>query len=113
MLDHDAMMKAVREAQEKRRQKDFLHLKEGYTFKPDGRSGFVYYREGAQILEIYWEMSGVRQYDVLISLSEIQKWTRPEGASISPEKKQQIITGLKDFLAAKKIRPDFDDRESD
>jgi hypothetical protein len=107
MLDHDAMMKAVREAQEKRRQKDFSHLKEGYTFKPDGRSGFVYYKEAEQILEIYWEMSGVRQYDILISLSEIQKWTRPEGAAISAEKREQIITGLKEFLLAEKIRPDF------
>jgi hypothetical protein len=107
MLDHDAMMKAVREAQEKRRQKDFPHLKEGYTFKPDGRSGIVYYKEDAQILEIEWEMSGVRQFDILVFLEGIQNWTRSEGEPIPLEKKEQILTGLKEFLLAKKIRPDF------
>src|SRR5881227_2216634 len=107
MVDHGAIKQAVQAAQQKRHQKDFSRLDEGYTFKADGRSGFVYYREGDQILEIYWEMSGVPEYDVLISLSEIQKWTRPDGLPIPPQKKDQLISGLKDFLLARKIRPDF------
>jgi hypothetical protein len=107
MFDPDAMMRAAREAQEKRRQKDFPRLTEGYTLKPDGRSGFIYYKEGEQVLEIYWEMSGVRQYDILISLSDIQISTRPEGEPIPTQKKEQITKGLKEFLLAKKIRPDI------
>jgi hypothetical protein len=107
MVDHVAIKQAVQAAQQKRRQKDFPRLEEGYTFKGDGRSGFVYYREGDQILEIYWEMSGVPQYDVLISLSEVQKWTSPDGLPIPSQKKDQIVSGLKDFLLARKIRADF------
>lgn len=107
MFNHDAMMQAVEAAQQKRCQTEFPRLAQGYTFKADGRSGFVYYREGDQILEIYWEMSGVPQYDILISLSEIRNWTTPERTAIPGEKRDQIISGLKDFLVASRIRPDF------
>jgi hypothetical protein len=107
MFNHDAMMQAVEAAQQKRRQTDFPGLAQGYTFKPDGRSGFVYYREGELILEIYFEMSGVPQYDILISLSEVRNWTMPQQSPIPAHKRDQIISGLKDFLLASRIRPDF------
>jgi hypothetical protein len=107
MFNHDPMMQAVEAAQLKRRQTEFPRLAQGYTFKADGRSGFLYYREGEQILEIYWEMSGVPQYDSLISLSEIRNWTKPEQTAIPCDKRNQIISGLKDFLLASRIRPDF------
>jgi hypothetical protein len=107
MVDYEAMRQAVQAAQEKRHQKEFPSLAEGYTFKADGRSGFMYYREGNQILEIYWEMSGVPEYDVLISPSEIQTWTRPAGLVISSQKKFQIVDGLRKFLQASKIRADL------
>jgi hypothetical protein len=107
MFNHDAMMQAVEAAQQKRHQTDLPGLAQGYTFKADGRSGFVYYREGEQILEIYWEMSGVPQYDILISLSEIREWARPRGVAIPSHKRDQIISGLKEFLLASRIRPDF------
>ena len=107
MFNHNAMMRAVEAAQQKRRRTDFPPLAQGYTFKADGRSGFVYYREGEQILEIYWEMSGVPQYDILISLSEIRNWTTPARLAIPSDKRDQIIGGLKDFLLASRIRPDF------
>ena len=100
-------MQAVEAAQQKRHQTDFPGLAQGYTFKPDGRSGFVYYREGEQILEIYFEMSGVPQYDILISLSTVRDWTIPQRLPIPPQKRDQIISGLKDFLLASRIRPDF------
>ena len=107
MFNHDAMMQAMEAAQQKRRQTDFPGLAQGYTFKAEGRSGFVYYREGEQILEIYWEMSGVPRYDILISPSEIGNWTTPGGLAIPSLKRDQIISGLKEFLLASKIRPDF------
>jgi hypothetical protein len=107
MADYDSIRHAVQAAQEKRREKDFRGLNQGYTFKADGRSGFVYFREGDQILEIHWEMSGVPKYDVLISLSDIQNWTRPAGAIIPAQKKEYILNELKKFLLAKRIRPDF------
>jgi hypothetical protein len=100
-------MQAVEAAQQKRRQTDFPGLAQGYTFKPDGRGGFVYYREGEQILEIYFEMSGVPQYDILILLSEVRNWTMPQPLLIPSHKWDQIISGLKDFLLASRIRPDF------
>jgi len=107
MFNHDAMMQAVAAAQQKRRQTDFPRLAQGYTFKADGRSGYVYYREGERVLEIYWEMSGVPEYDILISLSEIRNWTTPEAVLIPSDKRDQIISGLKEFLVASRIRPDF------
>ncbi len=67
----------------------------------------MYFKEGDHILEIYWEMSGVPAYDVLISLPEIQKWTCPVGEQIPPQKKNDIIGGLRNCLSAMKIRPDF------
>jgi hypothetical protein len=53
MADHELIRQAVQAAQQKRREGDFKRLGQGYTFKPDDRSGFVYYKEDDQILEIY------------------------------------------------------------
>lgn len=107
MVNSDAIKKAVQAAQAKRRGADFPALEEGYTFKADGRSGFVYFREDDRVLEIYWEMSGVPEYDILISPLEITSWTRPEDQLIPPEQRQQIVDGLRSFLLAKRIRSDF------
>jgi hypothetical protein len=107
MIDYGAMNQAVQAAQTKRRGNDFPALEEGYTFKAEGRSGFVYYREGDHVLEIYWEMSGVPQYDILIAPLEITKWTSPGDQTIPPEKRQQIVDGLRTYLLARKIRPDI------
>jgi hypothetical protein len=107
MIDYDAINRAVQAAQTKRRSNDFPALEEGYTFKAKGRSGFVYYREGNHVLEIYWEMSGVPQYDILIAPLEIIRWTSPADQPIPPEKRRQIVDGLKSYLLARKIRPDI------
>ena len=107
MIDYDAINRAVQAAQTERRRTDFPALEEGYTFKAEGRSGFVYYRDGDHVLEIYWEMSGVPQYDILIAPLEITKWTSPADRPIPPEKRQQIIDGLKTYLLAQKIRADI------
>ena len=104
MIDSDDINRAVQAAQTKRRSNDFPALAEGYTFKADGRSGFVYYREGDHFLEIYWEMSGVPQYDILIAPLQITTWTCPEDGPIPAEKRQQIIDGLRTYLQAQRIR---------
>jgi hypothetical protein len=99
--------KVIEEANTKRRSKVWPTLKDGYTFVADGRSGFVYFKEQDKILEVYWEMSGVPQYDVLISTWEIQKWTFPSQEIIPEEARKRIISGLRDYLISQKIRPDF------
>lgn len=107
MIDYDAINRAVQAAQTNRRGNDFPALEEGYTFKAEGRSGFVYYREGDHVLEIYWEMSGVPEYDILIAPLDVTKRTSPADQPILPAKREQIVSGLRTYLLARKIRPDI------
>ncbi len=106
-IDRTSLKMAVEAAAVTRRETIFPGLSEGFTFKPQGRSGFVYYKESNHVLEIYWEMSGVPEFDILISPLEIREWTVPPGCPISPEKQKEIVAGLGKFLVASKVRADI------
>ena len=53
-------------------------LPQGLTFCPDGRSGLIYFRRDDHVLELYWEMSGVDDYDILLSLEGVRRWAQNE-----------------------------------
>jgi len=85
---------------------DFALLPEGFSLRSRGRDGFVYFREEDRVLELYWEISGVDDYDWLLSLESTKQWAHPKGENPSEAKRQEIIDALERWLAAKKIRTD-------
>jgi hypothetical protein len=81
-------------------------LPEGFSFHASGRSGSILYRREARILEIYWEMSGVPEYDILLWIEDIHTWTRPEREKIDLGERETIIRELEAWLWKEKIRTD-------
>jgi hypothetical protein len=81
-------------------------LPEGFSYHASGRSGSILYRREARILELYWEMSGVPEYDILLWLEDARTWTHPEKEKIEPDERAQIVKELEVWLWKKKIRSD-------
>ncbi len=83
-----------------------LLQKEGFTFIPDGRSGYIYCIEQGDLVEIYVEMSGVKEYDMLVYFDE--KLVRfPVGNVLSEYEREMLKNKLLAWLDKKGIRSDL------
>lgn len=81
-------------------------LKQGFTFHAEGRSGAVFYKRDERILELYWEMSGVPEYDILLSTEEIRFWKYPQEEKIENPERDQIVRSLELWLRKENLRSD-------
>jgi hypothetical protein len=84
----------------------FAALPEGFSLESRGRSGCVFFRERNRVLELYWEISGVEDYDWLLSLEPAKAWTHPKEEKITESKRREILDALERWLVSKKIRSD-------
>jgi hypothetical protein len=84
-------------------------LAEGFTAKPDGRAGCIYFRRGPQVLELYYELSGDPKYDILLWLRGFSEWIAPERAPISSAEQRVIRAELEHWLKANGTRAFFDE----
>jgi hypothetical protein len=92
----------------KRRGEHKVHeLEEGFSFRASGRDGFIYFKEGDKIMELYWEMSGVPQYNILLSLAGLSEWALPSVVPIATEKQVEILAKLRGWLDANNIRAEL------
>jgi hypothetical protein len=97
--------KVVADRLAKRRCADKVdELEQGFTFRPSGRDGYIYFRRGEKLLELYWEMSGVDDYDILLSLEGLQQWVLPQSEPLASEQRAEIRTELQSWLAANNVR---------
>jgi hypothetical protein len=88
-----------------RRRRDKVgELPDGFTFKPSGRDGYIYYREGERMLELLWEMSGPDDYDILLALDGLREWVLPQVEPIEITKQQEIEASLRSWLRHHGIR---------
>ena len=85
---------------------EFTNLPEGFSLHSRGRSGFVYFRARECVLELYWEISGVEDYDWLLSLEATKAWAHPKEEKMSDAERQTIVDALESWLASKNIRTD-------
>jgi hypothetical protein len=100
-FDHEA---AARE----RRAKDRVsELPDGFTLCMSGRCGYVYYREGARLLEAYVEISGVPHYDLLVWSEGFTRWVQPSGVDVPAAARASIEDTFRVWLKAQRIRTDF------
>lgn len=99
----------ARWTEERRRRDGVSGLEEGFTFRPAGRHGYVYYREGERIMELVWEMAGPENYDIILFLHGLRKWALPHAEAVAPEKQQSIEAALRSWLSAKKLRAIFEE----
>jgi len=102
--------KTMNEWAVERREKDqlssFIAIN-GFQIKSHGRAGTIYYIEDGKVLEIEFEISGVKQYDIIIFYDSACNWALPSQVKISELEKTQIRERLIEWLKFKKIRADL------
>ncbi|MBI2812919.1 MAG: hypothetical protein HYX71_01385 [Opitutae bacterium] len=81
-------------------------LNPGFTFHAEGRSGAIFYKRDEHVLELYWEMSGVPDYDILLWIDESYFWTYPKKEKIEDTERDQIIRALDLWLRKENLRSD-------
>lgn len=79
----------------------------GFHIKSHGRSGTIYYIEDRKVLEIDFEISGVKQYDILIFYDSVYDWVLPNKIKISERQKAEIRERLAEWLRFKNIRAEL------
>jgi hypothetical protein len=90
-----------------RRTKVVSTLPQGFTFRPDGRSGFIYYRAGDRVLEIYVETSAVARYDMLVWPEGLDEWVYPESAPLSSDERIDVRRQFRTWLKHQKFKTDY------
>jgi hypothetical protein len=84
---------------------EFASLPQGFSFDSRGRSGFVHFRERDNVLELYWDISGVKDYDWLFSLEAAKAWAHPKEEKISEAKREEIVDALERWLGLRISAP--------
>jgi len=77
------------------------------NLKGQGPSRNLIYKESDHVLEMYFDMSGIPEYDWVGDRWEIGEWTLPKGEKISIEKKNEIIQNIKDWDKKNNIKLKF------
>jgi hypothetical protein len=83
---------------------------EPYSFRMERtsyKSQHLIYEEPGHRLQVYLEMSGIRQFDWVGSDTELRQWTDPPGDPISEAKREQILDRLAEWGRLKKVRIDI------
>ena len=86
---------------------DKLSKKDGFHDKPNGRAGTIYYVEKGKVCELDYEISGVKEFDILIYFDQLTEWILPEIETLSLIDKQRIKLELQNWLDSKKIRAEL------
>lgn len=93
-----------------RRRKDKLQSfvdKDGFHIQKGGRDGTIYYIENGKVCEIYWEISGIPQYDILVRFDVVDAWVLPTKQPFAADEKKKIERALILWLKEENIRADI------
>ena len=84
--------------------------KDKYKFKliPGGRAGKIICKSSENEVIIGWEISGAKEYDILLAQLWLQEWKHPKGIKIEIEEQMEILHSLRNWLKRKKIKTDID-----
>jgi len=82
-------------------------LPDGVTLKMNGRYGALYYKKDFSYIDIYVELSGVPQYQLLIWFKDISHWTYPSYREITQEEKSLIKEEIIIYLEKQGISSDI------
>ena len=90
--------------------KDKTLMKNENQFKMNrsGRSGSITYQSGDKKIEIYWEMSGVPEYDILLAPIDLKEWYNPKGVKIPLEVQMQILQELRSWFKEQNLKTEID-----
>ncbi|MEA5401777.1 hypothetical protein VB776_02545 [Arcicella sp. DC2W] len=80
----------------------------GFHIKYHGRAGMIYYIDNGKVLEIDFEMSGVRKYDILLFFDTLRSWTIPKNEPFAFGQQSEIRDKLLKWLKSKRIKSDLE-----
>ena len=78
--------------------------KYNFTMTASGRDGSIRCSDGINVVELYWEMSGSPEFDILLCPLKLMSWD--SGIAIPRESQFQILSELREWLRGKKVRSD-------
>ena len=87
---------------------DELVKTNGFHIKNHGRCGIIYYIDNGKVLEIGFEISGVRQYDLLLDFDTLNCWTIPNNTKFAFKEKSTIREALLQWLKTKRLKTDLE-----
>ena len=68
----------------------------------DGRSGKLRYQGEGKHAEVYYELSGVPEYELLVWTENLKAWS--DGSPITPDEKQAIVAAFQAWAKQQGIR---------
>lgn len=74
----------------------------------EGRSGKILYHKKDRSLSLYWEMSGVKEMDLLIPCPDLRWWNVPRGESIPLPKQREILARMREYLNGRGLKSNID-----
>jgi hypothetical protein len=80
---------------------------DGFHLKEDGRAGTIYYVEENKLCQIFFEISGVKQFDILIFFEQLKQWELPVKKNLSDNEIEEIKEKLLIWLQKKNIKSDL------
>lgn len=80
----------------------------GFHIKNHGRCGIIYYVDNGKVLEIGFEISGGRQYDLLLDFDTLNCWTIPNNTKFAFKEKSTIREKLIQWLKTKRLKTDLE-----
>jgi hypothetical protein len=81
-----------REATDRQRRSEhhIANLAPGFTLKPRGRDGFIYYSEGGHVLELYYELAAGEPATILLNWDGLRRWVWPAYEDVAQEDQARI-----------------------
>lgn len=76
----------------------FKKDKEPFQFSREGRCGYIKFNENGFKKDLYWEMSGSKEYDILMSPINIKHWDEPQGLELSLYERLNFLYRLRKYL---------------
>jgi hypothetical protein len=88
-------------------------LADGFTLRPRGREGSLYYKEDGHVLELGFEVAGDQDRSILVSRAGLKRWITSGQAPLNLEDQQRLealaVEWLRNMgLAAKFLSPETD-----
>jgi hypothetical protein len=94
-------------AAERRRKHEVSKLltQDGFHLVRHGLAGTIYHVNQGQLIEIDIEMSGSREYDMVVYFESVTHYALPEVAELTQEEKHQLKAELIHWLNTQGIKP--------
>ncbi|HEY4627885.1 MAG TPA: hypothetical protein VIH02_01235 [Flavobacterium sp.] len=80
---------------------------DGFHIKQDFRAGTIYFVDKVKLCEIYYELSGVSQFDILVFFDNLEEWSLPSKIKMTELEMKEIREKLIIWLSKENIKSDL------